>query len=95
MNLLSGNFSMRLELSLVSLLSQAVAAVESGENHGPPPSPHFSIEGDESGVEGLPVKKTRTKVKLNGHFIQVVETQIRCKQGDVPINAAVIKMETL
>lgn len=95
MSLLSGNFSMRLELSLASLLSRAVAAVESDENNQSPPSPYSSAEGGESGVEGLPLKKTSIKVKLNGHMIQVVETQVCCNQGDVPINAAVIKMETL
>ena len=95
MNLLSGNFSVRLELSLTSLLSQAVAAVESGENHLSPLSAHLFIEGDESGVDGLPLKKSSIKAKLNCHMTQVVETHICCNRGDIPINAAVIKMETI
>ena len=93
MNLLSGNITVRLELSLASLLSRAVAAVEPGENHRSPLSAHFSIKGGESGVDDLPGKKADAKVKLNCHMIQVVETQICCNRGDVPVNATVFTME--
>ncbi len=95
MKLLSGDFSMRLELSLASLLSRAVAAVESDENGHSPQSPDCSIEDDDSEVEGPPFKKTSIKVRLDGQMIQVVETRIRINQGDAPINATVIQMETI
>ncbi len=95
MNLLSGNLSVRLELSLTSLLSQAVVAVGSGENQRPPLSAHFSIESDESGVDDLSRKQDSAKVKLNCHLIQVVETKICCNRSNAPITAAVFKMETI
>ncbi len=94
MNPLSGKFSMRLELSLASLLSRVIAAAESDENGHSPQSPDHSIE-DDSGLSGLPFNKTSTKFNLNGHMIQVVETRICCSQGNTPIDATVIKMETL
>jgi hypothetical protein len=95
MNLLSGNFSLQLELTLESLLSQAVAAVGPDKDDQSPSSLNFSVEGDDSGGAGMPLEKSSTKLRLNGHLIQVVETQISCGRGDVPINASIIEMETL
>jgi hypothetical protein len=92
MNLLSGNFSLQLDLTLESLLSRAVAAAESEENN---PSPYCSAEEGGSGVKGLPVRKSSTKVALNGQVIQVMEARICCDHGDGPITATVIEMETL
>jgi hypothetical protein len=86
---------MRLELSLASLLSQATALVESGEALLSPLSPDFSGENDQSEADSLPLKQSSSMIKLNGNVIQVVETQISCKLGDAPINAAIIKMEAL
>jgi hypothetical protein len=95
MNLLSGNFSLQLDLTLESLLSQAVAAIESGESNQSPSSTCSSAEEGKSGVKGLPLIRSSTKVALNGQMIQVMEAQICCNHGDGPINATVIKMETL
>jgi Ca-activated chloride channel family protein len=90
MKLLSGNLSMRLVLSLLLLLAQTFAAAEPGENSRSSLSPYFFIEGGDSGVESLPLKKTSTKAKLNGYMAHVVVTQIYRNQGDTPINATYI-----
>jgi hypothetical protein len=66
--------------------------VESDENC---PSPDCSSEEGASGVKGLPLRKFSTKVALNGQMIQVMEARICCDNGDGPVNATVIKMETL
>jgi Ca-activated chloride channel family protein len=90
MNLLLGNRPLRLMLSLLLLLPQAFAAAETGADGNSPLSPYFLIEGDDSGVETLPLKKTSAKVKLNGYMANVVITQIYRNQGDSPINATYI-----
>jgi hypothetical protein len=95
MNLLSGNFTLQLELTLESLLSQVVAAVGSVEDNQSSSSLNVSVGGDDSEGAGMPLKKSSTKLRLNGRLIQVVETQVSCSRGDVPINASIIKMETL
>jgi Ca-activated chloride channel family protein len=81
---------MRLLLSMVLLLPQAFAAADTGENSQTSLSPYFFIEGDDSGTESLPLKKTSTKVKLNGYMAHVVVTQIYHNRGDTPINATYI-----
>jgi Ca-activated chloride channel family protein len=81
---------MRLVLSLVLLLPQALVAAETGDNNQSSLSPYFFIEGDDSGVESLPLKKTSTKVKLNGYMAHVVVTQIYRNQGNTAINATYI-----
>lgn len=90
MNLLSGNFIMQLDLTLEALRSQFVGESESDVHDQSPLSPNNTAE-----VDGLPLKKISTKLALNGQMIQVLETQICCTQGDVPLNATVIEMETL
>ena len=90
MNLLSAKSTLQLILSLALLLPQAFAATETGEAGQSSLSPYFFIEGDDSGVERLPLKKTHTKVKLNGYMAHVVVTQIYRNQGSAPINATYI-----
>jgi Ca-activated chloride channel family protein len=81
---------MRLLLSLALLLPLAFAVADTGEDGRSPLSPYFYIEGADSEVESLPLKKTSTKVKLNGYMAHVVVTQIYRNQGSTPINATYI-----
>jgi Ca-activated chloride channel family protein len=90
MNALIGNSPFRLLLLLLLLLPLAVATADTGE-HGPSSlSPYFLVEGDDSGGERLPLKKTSTRVKLNGYMARVVVTQLYRNQGTQPINATYI-----
>ncbi len=90
MNLLSAKSISQLAMLLVLLLTLDFAAAATGEANTSPLSPYFFIEGDDSGVERLPLKKTHTDVKLNGYMAHVVVTQIYRNQGTAPINATYI-----
>ncbi len=90
MNLLPAKSTSRLAMLLVLLLTLDFAAAATGEANTSPLSPYFFIEGDDSGVERLPLKKTHTDVKLNGYMAHVVVTQIYRNQGTAPINATYI-----
>jgi Ca-activated chloride channel family protein len=81
MNQISAKSTFRLILMLVLLLPHLLATAETSEAGQSSLSPYFFIEGDDSGVERLPLKKTHARVKLNGYMAHVVVTQIYRNQG--------------
>jgi hypothetical protein len=95
MNLLSGNFSLQLELTLASLLARAVESADPDEDGRSPSTGTTPPEEAGTGVGSPPLKRSSTKVALEGHLIQVEETRIGGTRGDASINASIIKMETL
>lgn len=80
---------LQLGLLLIVLMSAGVSIAQSTTPQAPL-SPYFLIEGGDSGTESLPLKKTTTKVKLNGYIAQVEMTQLYRNQGATPINASYI-----
>lgn len=89
MNLLTRHPYSRLILLLL-LSPLGFATADTGEQNQTSLSPYFFVEGDDSGTERLPLKKTSTRVKLNGYMARVVVTQLYRNQGDKPINATYI-----
>jgi Ca-activated chloride channel family protein len=87
---LSAPFSIRLLLVLALILAHAFVDADAGENGQTALSPYFFIEGDDSGTERLPLKKSSAKIKLNGYMAQVVITQLYRNQGTQPIHATYI-----
>jgi len=55
-----------------------------------PLSPYFFIEGGDSGVDRLPLKKTSADVRLNGFIASVQLSQVYRNEGNRPINATYI-----
>ena len=80
---------LQLGLLLLLLMSAGISIAESTNQQGPL-SPYFLIEGGDSGTESLPLKKTTTRVKLNGYIAQVEMTQLYRNQGSTPVNASYI-----
>ena len=79
-----------LALCLTLLTAMADSAVAQSESPIMTESPYFFIEGDDSGIETLPLKKTSARIKLNGYLAQVKITQLYRNQGNQPINATYI-----
>ncbi len=90
MKLQPGNLYRRLALLLTLLAPMGFVAAEPGEQDKASLSPYFFVEGDDSGTERLPLKKTSTRVELNGYMARVVVTQLYRNQGNKPINATYI-----
>jgi len=70
-----------------------VQPVSASAADGEPPaplSPYFFIEGSDSGVDRLPLKKTDADVRLNGFFASVRLSQVYRNEGSQPINATYI-----
>ena len=55
-----------------------------------PLSPYFFVEGGDSGVDRLPLKKTSANVRLNGFIASVQLSQVYRNEGNQPINATYI-----
>ncbi|MEE9421984.1 MAG: VIT domain-containing protein [Gammaproteobacteria bacterium] len=55
-----------------------------------PLSPYFFIEGDDSGVDQLPLKKTHAEVRLNGFIASVQLSQVYRNDGNQAISATYI-----
>ncbi len=53
-------------------------------------SPYFHVEGDDSGTDRIPLKKTSAEVDLNGYIASVRLTQVFRNEGNTPINASYI-----
>jgi Ca-activated chloride channel family protein len=53
-------------------------------------SPYFFVEGGDSGVDRLPLKKTSADIKLNGFIASVQLSQVYRNEGNQPINATYI-----
>ena len=53
-------------------------------------SPYFFIEGGDSGVDRLPLKKTSAEVRLNGFIASVQLSQVYRNDGIQPINATYV-----
>jgi Ca-activated chloride channel family protein len=77
----------RLAILFLLLFPLAAFAVETTSETG---SPYFYVEGDDSGTDGLPLKKTSAEVKLNGYIASVRLTQVFRNEGLQPINATYI-----
>ena len=67
----------------------AYATITAGEA-AEPLSPYFFVEGGDSGVDRLPLKKTGAKVRLNGFIASVQLSQVYRNEGNQPINATYI-----
>lgn len=80
----------RLTLLLALLTALVSLVAEADNNQHSSLSPYFFIEGGDSSVEKLPLKKTTTHVKLNGYIAQVEMIQTYRNQGTQPINATYI-----
>jgi len=55
-----------------------------------PLAPYFFVEGGDSGVDRLPLKKTSADVRLNGFIASVQLSQVYSNEGNQPINATYI-----
>jgi len=55
-----------------------------------PVSPYFFVEGEDSGLDRLPLKKTAADVRLNGFIASVTLAQVYRNEGNRPINATYI-----
>ncbi len=55
-----------------------------------PLAPYFFVEGGDSGVDRLPLKKTSAAVRLNGFIASVQLSQVYRNEGNQPINATYI-----
>lgn len=67
----------------------ARATATDGETAAPL-GPYFFVEGGDSGVDRLPLKKTSAAVKLNGFIASVQLSQVYRNEGNEPINATYI-----
>jgi len=69
---------------------QAASATTTDDEPPAPLSPYFFIEGGDSGVDRLPLKKTHADVRLNGFIASVELSQVYRNEGNQPINATYI-----
>ena len=90
MNPLNAKQSSSLLLSLLLLFALTGALADSGGQEQSSLSPYFFIEGDDSGGERLPLKRTSAKVRLNGYLARVEMSQVYRNLGNQPINATYI-----
>lgn len=57
------------------------------ENESRTLSPYFFVEGGDSGVDSLPLKKTEADVRITGVIADVTVTQVYSNSGNNPLNA--------
>ena len=69
---------------------KAASATPGDGEPAAPLSPYFFIEGGDSGVDRLPLKKTSADVRLNGFIASVQMSQVYRNEGNQPINATYI-----
>src|SRR5210317_1863770 len=69
---------------------KAASATPGDGEPAAPLSPYFFIEGGDSGVDRLPLKKTSADVRLNGFIASVQMSQVYRNEGNRPINATYI-----
>lgn len=55
-----------------------------------PLSPYFFVEGSDSGIDRLPLKKTSADIRINGFIASVQLSQVYRNEGNQPINATYI-----
>lgn len=79
----------RVAMVLLGLGQVAHAEVTDGRPAAPL-GPHFFVEGQDSAVDRLPLKKTSARVSLNGFIASVQLSQVYRNEGNVPINATYI-----
>jgi Ca-activated chloride channel family protein len=53
-------------------------------------SPYFFVQGDDSGIDRLPLKETRADIELNGFLASVQLLQVYRNEGSQPLNATYI-----
>ena len=82
-------FAVLIAVSFFHYGQQAGATASGNELHAPL-SPYFFIEGGDSGVDRLPLKKSSADVRLNGFIASVQLSQIYRNEGSRPINATYI-----
>ena len=89
------NFSLCKTVRLAAVLL-AVAwsyhgySAESDASHSAAVAPYFFIEGGDSGLDRMPLKKTAVDAKLNGYLASVALTQVYRNEGNRPLNATYI-----
>ncbi len=66
------------------------AAATDSQDPSPTLSPYFFIEGGDSSIDCLPLKKTVADVRLNGFIASVQLSQVYRNEGTKPINATYI-----
>jgi Ca-activated chloride channel family protein len=78
-------------IALAFLCCFQPAGATAGESETPAPlSPYFFVEGADSALDRLPLKKTGANVRLNGFLASVELTQVYRNEGNRPINATYI-----
>ena len=83
-------FALFITLAAPGRAAATAAGVEQEPGTAAPLSPYFFLEGDDSGVERLPLKKTGARVSLNGFIARVQLTQLYRNEGTRPINATYV-----
>ena len=67
----------------------AYATPAAGETAAPP-GPYLYVDGGDSGIDRLPLKKTSAAIRLNGFIASVEVSQVYRNEGSRPINATYI-----
>ncbi|MCG6866179.1 MAG: VWA domain-containing protein [Thiogranum sp.] len=83
----------RLTALLAVMACLAFPATRATTTDSEPPaslSPYFLVEGADSAVDRLPLKKTSADVRLNGFLASVQLSQVYRNEGTQPINATYI-----
>lgn len=62
-------------------------AAETAAESSAPLAPYFFIEGDDSGVDRMPLKHSHADIRLNGFIASVTLSQVYRNAGNQPINA--------
>ena len=83
----------RLAALLAVVVMLAFPAARATTTAGEPPaplSPYFFVEGADSAIDRLPLKKTSADVRLNGFLASVQLSQVYRNEGTRPLNATYI-----
>jgi len=83
----------RLAALLAMVVILALPAARATTTGGEPPaslSPYFFVEGTDSAIDRLPLKKTSADVRLNGFLASVQLSQVYRNEGTRPLNATYI-----
>lgn len=69
---------------------QPAGATDTDSESPAPLSPYFFVEGADSALDRLPLKKTGADVRINGYLASVELSQVYRNEGNRPINATYI-----
>ena len=93
MRLSISQYPCRLAALLAVVVMLAFPAAKATTTAGEPPaplSPYFFVEGADSAIDRLPLKKTSADVRLNGFLASVQLSQVYRNEGTRPLNATYI-----